>query len=55
MVETGQLDLSSNESIKDFVKRAEGSKRLDAIIENVGLLVMHYAKVKMVNVVLNLL
>ena len=37
------------------MNRAEGLKRLDAMIENVGLLTMDYAETEMVNVVLNFL
>ena len=37
VVEVWQLDLSSYESVKQFIKRAEGLKRLDAIVENAGI------------------
>ena len=37
VVEVWQLDLSSYESVKQFVKKAEGLKRLDAVIENAGI------------------
>ena len=37
VIEVWQLDLSSFESVKQFVKRAEGLKRLDAIVENAGI------------------
>lgn len=37
VVEVWQLDLASYASVKDFVKRAEGLKRLDSIIENAGI------------------
>lgn len=37
VVEVWQLDLSSYESVKQFVRKAEGLKRLDAIIENAGI------------------
>lgn len=37
VVEVWQLDLGSYESTKQFVKRAEGLKRLDAVIENAGI------------------
>ncbi len=35
--EVWQLDLSSYESVKQFVRKAEGLKRLDAIVENAGI------------------
>ena len=38
IVEVWQLDLSSYESVKQFVKRAETLKRLDAVVENAGIL-----------------
>lgn len=34
VVEVWQLDLSSYESVKQFIKRAEGLKRLDVVVEN---------------------
>lgn len=37
VVEVWQLDLSSYESVKQFVRKAEGLKRLDAIVENAGI------------------
>lgn len=37
VVEVWQLDLSSYESVKQFAKKAEGLKRLDAIVENAGI------------------
>ena len=37
VVQVWQLDLSSYASVKEFGKRAEGLKRLDAIIENAGI------------------
>lgn len=36
-VEVWQLDLSSYESVKQFVRRAEGLKRLDVVVENAGI------------------
>ncbi|KAI9755531.1 MAG: hypothetical protein M4579_004257 [Chaenotheca gracillima] len=36
-VEVWQLDLSSYESVKQFAQRAQGLKRLDAIVENAGI------------------
>jgi len=36
-VEVWQLDLTSYESTKQFAKRAEGLKRLDAVVENAGI------------------
>lgn len=38
VIEVWQLDLSNYESIKKFTKRAEGLKRLDAVIQNAGIL-----------------
>lgn len=34
VLEVWQLDLSSYESVKQFIKRAEGLKRLDVVVEN---------------------
>lgn len=42
VVEVWQLDLSSYESVKQFVKRAEGLNRLDAIVENAGIATHKY-------------
>lgn len=42
-VEVWQLDLSSYESTKQFAKRAEGLKRLDAIVENAGIATDKYS------------
>ena len=42
VVEVWQLDLSSYESVKQFVKRAEGLDRLDAIVENAGIATEKY-------------
>lgn len=36
-IEVWQLDLQSYDSVKAFAKRAEGLKRLDAIVENAGI------------------
>lgn len=36
-VEVWQLDLSSYESVKQFVERAQGLSRLDVVLENAGL------------------
>lgn len=36
VVEVWQLDLSSYESVKQFAKRADGLKRIDAVVENAG-------------------
>lgn len=41
-VEVWQLDLSSYESVKQFVRRAEGLKRLDAVVENAGIATRKY-------------
>lgn len=40
--EVWQLDLSSYESVKQFVRKAEGLKRLDAIVENAGIATHKY-------------
>ena len=37
VVEVWHLDLASYESTKQFVKRAEGLNRLDAVVENAGI------------------
>ncbi|KAK4690832.1 hypothetical protein P7C71_g6046, partial [Lecanoromycetidae sp. Uapishka_2] len=37
VVEVWKLDLGSYESTKQFAKRAEGLKRLDAVVENAGI------------------
>jgi retinol dehydrogenase-12 len=37
-----QLDLSSYESVKEFVRKAEGLKRLDAVVENAGIATNKY-------------
>ena len=42
VVEVWQLDLASYESTKQFVKRAEGLRRLDAVVENAGIATMQY-------------
>lgn len=42
VVEVWQMDLSSYESVKQFVKRAEGLNRLDAIVENAGIATRKY-------------
>ena len=41
-VEVWQLDLSSYESVKQFVKRAEGLKRVDVVVENAGIATDRY-------------
>ena len=41
--EVWQLDLSSYESVKEFARKAEGLKRLDAIVENAGIATNKYA------------
>lgn len=43
VVEVWQLDLSSYESVKQFVRRAEGLKRLDVVVENAGIATDKYA------------
>jgi len=42
MVEVWQLDLTSYESTKSFVKRAESLKRLDIVVENAGIATGEY-------------
>ncbi|MCJ1231920.1 hypothetical protein MMC12_008599 [Toensbergia leucococca] len=42
-VEVWQLDLSSYESVKQFVKRIEGLRRLDAVLENAGIFTARYS------------
>ena len=37
VVEVWQLDLASYESVKQFAKKANGLRRLDAIVENAGI------------------
>jgi len=44
VAEVWSLDLSSYESVKDFVKRAQGLKRLDAIVENAGIATGEYSR-----------
>jgi len=41
-VEAWQLDLGSYESTKQFAKRAEGLKRLDAVVENAGIVTRNF-------------
>ena len=41
-VEVWQLDLSSYESVKQFVRRAEGLKRLDVVVENAAIATQKY-------------
>ena len=41
-VEVWQLDLSSYESVKQFVARAEALKRLDVVVENAGIATHRY-------------
>ena len=41
-VEVWQLDLTSYESTKEFVKRAESLKRLDIVVENAGIATTEY-------------
>ena len=42
VVEVWQLDLSSYDSVKDFVRKAENLKRLDAVVENAGIATRQY-------------
>jgi len=42
VAEVWSLDLASYESVKDFAKRAEALKRLDAIVENAGIATTKY-------------
>ena len=42
VAEVWQLDLSSYESVKEFARKAESLKRLDAIVENAGIATSKY-------------
>ena len=42
VVEVWHLDLSSYASVKDFAKRADSLRRLDAIIENAGIVTQNF-------------
>ncbi|KAI9880399.1 MAG: hypothetical protein M1830_003439 [Pleopsidium flavum] len=42
VLEVWQLDLSKYESVKRFAKKAEGLKRLDAVVENAGIVTIQY-------------
>ncbi len=42
VVEVWQLDLTSYESTKQFVKKAESLKRLDTVVENAGIATREY-------------
>lgn len=42
VAEVWSLDLASYESVKAFVKKAEGLKRLDAVVENAGIATREY-------------
>ncbi len=42
VLEVWQLDLSKYESVKQFVKKAEGLRRLDAVVENAGISTTEY-------------
>ncbi|KAL2038248.1 hypothetical protein N7G274_008897 [Stereocaulon virgatum] len=42
VVEVWQLDLATYESTKQFAKRVEGLKRLDAVVENAGIATTRY-------------
>ena len=44
VVEVWSLDLSSYESVKEFVKRAEGLRRLDVVLENAGIATNKYTR-----------
>ena len=41
-----QLDLSSYESVKQFAKKAESLKRLDAVVENAGVIPVKFKTVE---------
>lgn len=43
VVEVWPLDLTSYESVKQFVKRAEGLKRLDVLLENAGMMTSKFS------------
>jgi len=44
--EVWQLDMGNWDSIKEFVRRAEGLKRLDVVVENAGIAVIDYAEME---------
>ena len=44
VVEVWQMDLSSYESVQQFVKKAESLNRLDVIVENAGIARDYYTK-----------
>ncbi|MCJ1224782.1 hypothetical protein MMC12_001427 [Toensbergia leucococca] len=46
VVEVWQLDLSSFESVKQFVQKAKGLRRLDAVVENAGICTAEYRTVE---------
>ena len=43
VVEVWSLDLSSYESVKEFVKKAESLKRLDVVLENAGIVASSFS------------
>jgi NAD(P)-dependent dehydrogenase (short-subunit alcohol dehydrogenase family) len=45
-VEVWQLDLSDYESIKRFAKRVEGLERLDAVVQNAGIMQMTFKTIE---------
>ena len=44
--EVWQLDMGNWDSIKEFVKKAEGLQRLDVVMENAGIAVFDYAQME---------
>ena len=44
VVEVWSLDLSANESIKQFAKRSESLDRIDAVVENAGIATSYFSK-----------
>lgn len=44
VAEVWSLDLASYDSVKHFVRRAEGLKRLDAVVENAGIATRKYER-----------
>ncbi|ORY10073.1 hypothetical protein BCR34DRAFT_358071 [Clohesyomyces aquaticus] len=46
VIEVWQLDLSDYASVKAFAKRVEGLQRLDAVIQNAGIMTLQFKKVE---------
>ena len=45
-VEVWQLDLGSYESVKRFAEKAAGLERVDAVVENAGIMTTEFALVE---------